>query len=276
MDTQINLDAYLNRIQWGGEIKPDLATLAAIVRAHMAHIPFENLDVLLGKPVRLDLDSLQNKLVHARRGGYRFEHSTLLAAVLTRLGFAPQRKLARVTLKAPIDVVPRTHMFLVVPLPEGPFVVDAGFGALAPPFPLPLRDTTPADSEGLSHWMRQDKQYWRMCARSKGEVNEAWGSTLEDEGQGDVDMGNHYVSTHPHSVFVNHILLLALTPEGRVTVMDRDVRIWRDDTAESWQLADQTDLQALLQRYFGIDLPEAAKLRVPTIPEWSRTTPSAK
>jgi len=106
----------------------------------MAAIPFENLDVLLGRPVRLDLASLQAKLVDARRGGYCFEHVTLFAAVLEQLGFTPVRHSACVVLVNPRTAAPRTHMFLTVPLAEGTFVVDPGFGVLAPKVPLPLED----------------------------------------------------------------------------------------------------------------------------------------
>ena len=60
-----------------------------LLEAHIAHIPFENFDVLLGRPVRLDLEGLQSKLVMSRRGGYCFEHATLFAAVLERLDEPP-------------------------------------------------------------------------------------------------------------------------------------------------------------------------------------------
>ena len=66
----LDLDAYFERIGWNGATDATYDTLARLVRAHMAAIPFENLDVLLGRGVRLDLESLQAKLVHARRGGY--------------------------------------------------------------------------------------------------------------------------------------------------------------------------------------------------------------
>ncbi|HEY6895457.1 MAG TPA: arylamine N-acetyltransferase, partial [Rhodanobacteraceae bacterium] len=68
----LDLEAYLARIQWNGARTPTLATLRALLQAHMRAIPFENLDVLLGRPVRLDLDGVQSKLVLARRGGYCF------------------------------------------------------------------------------------------------------------------------------------------------------------------------------------------------------------
>lgn len=269
MTVSLDLDAYFKRIQWGGDIRHDLVSLASLVRAHMAHIPFENLDVLLGRPIRIDLDSVQRKLVQARRGGYCFEHATLFSAVLEQIGFRPERKLARVTLKAPREAVPRTHMFIVVPVSEGRFVVDVGFGGLAPQVPLPLVEAAPLDSShALTHWMRRDQRYWTMCARSKGEVIDAWVTNLDDEGPADFEMGNHYVSTHPQSVFVNRILLRALTPYGRVTVMNRDATIWRGQEAESVHLADRDALRQLLLDHFGMDLPQVAQLRVPTIEDW--------
>lgn len=92
MSDVIDLDAYFQRIGWSGGRDPTLATLSGLLEAHTAHVPFENLDVLLGRGVRLDLDSLQAKIVGARRGGYCFEHATLFAAVLEAVGFDVTRR----------------------------------------------------------------------------------------------------------------------------------------------------------------------------------------
>src|SRR5262249_40406662 len=140
-----DLDAYLKRIGWSRETPPALETLSGLLRAHMSSIPFENLDVLLGRPVRLDLDSLQQKLLHARRGGYCFEHSILLAAATEQLGFKPARHSARVVLFFPRTETPRTHMFLTVNLPQGRFVLDPGFGGAAAQFAIPLVDACAHD-----------------------------------------------------------------------------------------------------------------------------------
>jgi N-hydroxyarylamine O-acetyltransferase len=269
MSDNVNLHAYFDRIEWGAAARPDLDTLTGLLRAHMDHIPFENLDALLGRAIRLDLASLQDKMVKRRRGGYCFEHATLFAAVLAQLGFAPQRKLARVVLFGPRETVARTHMFLLVPLGDELFVVDPGFGALAPPYPLPLHEGMQASLQGgRLHWMARDGIYQTMHTHVKGEVVSAWTSTLEEEGDMDFEMGNHHVSTHPASPFVNRLMLRALTPEGRVTVLNRDVTIWRGEEAESCLLEDRADLRALLVRHFGFDLPEVSGLKVPGIPEW--------
>jgi len=70
------------------------------------------------------------------------------------------------------------------------------------------------------------------------------------------------------SPFVNRIMMRALTPAGRVTVMNRDVTVWNGDESRSYQLADRTELRGLLIEYFGFDLPEVERMRVPSIPEW--------
>jgi N-hydroxyarylamine O-acetyltransferase len=269
MTPELDLDAYFERIGWQGATSTTFGTLAALVGAHMAAIPFENLDVLLGRPVRLDLESLQAKLVRARRGGYCFEHSTLLAAVLERLGFHPLRHSARVTMMTPRDTAPRTHMFLTVPLPEGRFVVDVGFGSLAAPFPVPLLDSEPDATDDATHWMTRDGELWLLRAKSDGKTIDAWVSTLDEDYPVDFEMANHYVATHPASPFVNRILMRALTGSGRVTVMNREVTVWRDGVRHPSQLADRAALRALLAEHFGFDLPEAESIRVPAIAEWT-------
>jgi N-hydroxyarylamine O-acetyltransferase len=265
----IDLDAYFARIEWGGELTPTFDTLAGIMRAHMSRIPFENLDVLLQRPVRLDLDGLEQKLVRGRRGGYCFEHSTLFAAMLEQIGFHPVRHAARVLLMASRATSPRTHMFLTVPLAEGTFAVDPGFGAQSPNVPIALEDRSASRGEGETHWLVRDGRHWVLRVRSGDKTIDAWVSTLEEENPVDFEMGNHFTSTHPSSPFVNRILMSSLTEDGRVTVMNRDVTIQRATGADSRELADRSALRMLLREHFGFDLPEVLTLRVPSIPEWN-------
>jgi N-hydroxyarylamine O-acetyltransferase len=268
MNDKLDLDAYIARIGWDGSTYPGFGTLAGLLRAHMSNIPFENLDVLLGRPIRLDLESVQNKLVHARRGGYCFEHATLFAAVLEALGFKPLRHTARVTVFVPRNAAPRTHMFLTVDVAEGSFVIDPGFGALAPRVPVPLAEGAQARHDEELHAMVRDGPLWILRARSGDKTVDAWVSTLEEDNLVDFELGNHYTASHPNSLFVNRIAMRALTSDGRVTVSNRDVNVWRGNVPETHQLADRKALRALLNEYFGFDLPEVEQLRVPAIPEW--------
>ena len=152
MVNTLDLTAYLDRVNRHGPTEPTYATLAGLLDAHIAHIPFENFDVLLGRPVRLDLEGLQSKLVKCRRGGYCFEHATLFAAVLEHLGFEPVRHAARVTVFQPLSEAARTHMFLSVELDGARFVIDPGFGPFGSNLPVPL-DGVSVPVDRSTHWM---------------------------------------------------------------------------------------------------------------------------
>jgi len=265
----LDLDAYFERVQWGGPTSPTYETVAGILEAHLQHIPFENLDVLLGRPIRLDLDGLQDKLIRARRGGYCFEHATLFAAVLERLGFRTMPHSARVVLFLPRTEAPRTHMFLRVAIGAQTFVIDPGLGGPAPRFPVPLPAGVTAPPDDRSHWIVQEGRYWVLRMQSGEQPVDAWESLFDRDNPLDFEMGNHFTATHPRSAFVNRLMLRAFTPEGRVSVMNREVSYWHASEARARQLPDRSALRALLVEHFGFDLPEVERLRVPTIPEWS-------
>ncbi|HEY3521850.1 MAG TPA: arylamine N-acetyltransferase [Rhodanobacteraceae bacterium] len=263
----VDLDAYFQRIGWQGGSRVDFGTMSGLLAAHMRSIPFENLDVLLQRPIRLDLQGVQDKLVRARRGGYCFEHGTLFAAVLERLGFEIARHTARVVLVTPREQAPRTHMFLIATLPEGRFVLDPGFGGQSAPFPVPLVEA--AETAGATHWLQRDGRWWVLRVRTPDKPIEAWASTLDADNETDFVLGNHYTSTYPDSAFVNRMLLHARGADGSVSVMNRDVTFRGGGETRKVQLADRRELRTLLAEHFGFDLPEVEHLRVSGIPEWS-------
>ena len=127
MTEELDLQAYLQRIGYDGGLDPTVETLTALHRAHVLSIPFENLDILLGRPIRLDLASLQAKLVRDRRVGYCFEQNALFAAVLEHLAFDVTGLAARVTMGEE-RTTPRTHMILAVDIAGTGWLADVGFG----------------------------------------------------------------------------------------------------------------------------------------------------
>ena len=259
----MDLDAYLARIGDSGPLAPTYETLERLLRAHMTSIPFENLDVLLGRGVRLDLDSLQSKLVVARRGGYCFEHSTLLQAVLERIGFRTAAHAARVVLVTPRTDAPRTHMFLSVETPTGRFMVDPGFGGHAPRLPIRVEDGAGVEL-GAERWqLARDALGWVMRTQIAGKFVDAWVSTLDAEQPIDFELANHYTATHPKSPFTSRLLMRSFSRGQRVTVMNRDLTVG----SEIMQLPDRAALGGVLREHFGFDLDVSA-LRVPSVPEW--------
>ena len=140
MSEPFDLDAYFQRIGYGGPARPDLETLSALHVRHVDAIPFESLDPLLGRPVRLDIASLQAKLVGQRRGGYCFEQNGLFKAALEAIGFTVTGLGGRVRWMSAPDAPlgARSHMLLKVDLADGPYLADVGFGANLLDAPLRL------------------------------------------------------------------------------------------------------------------------------------------
>src|SRR5215471_9883357 len=149
----MDLAGYFQRVGYKGRFQPDLALLSALTAAHTRSIPFENLDVLLGRPISLEPDALFQKLVAERRGGYCFEQNGLFLEVLRELGFQVAPLSARVRLQRPRDYTPpRTHVFIRVELNGESWLTDVGVGALS--LTSPLRLTT-HDEQATLHEPRR-------------------------------------------------------------------------------------------------------------------------
>jgi N-hydroxyarylamine O-acetyltransferase len=267
-----DLDAYLTRIDARSRRfldRPHLDTIGALMAAHMAAIPFENLDVLLGRGIRVDLESVFAKLVTDRRGGYCYEHGTLFQAALRAMGDEVTAHSARVLLLAPKSEAPRTHMFLTVVNDGTTWVLDPGFGGPGPLVPVPLVDGQEARHGRDVHRLVQRDGEWVLEALLNGAMAPLWTASLEPQFPVDFALANHYVATFPESPFVTRLMIRALTPDGRVSAMNRDLTLLRNGVAEKQQIADRAALRQLISTYFGFDMPEIERLRIPSVPEWA-------
>jgi N-hydroxyarylamine O-acetyltransferase len=253
----LDLDAYLARIGYAGEREPTLAVLEALHLRHASTVPFENIDIQLGRPILLDLKSLQRKIVEERRGGYCFEQNTLLAAALRALGLRVTTLAARVRYGSTV-IRPRTHMTLKVDLPEGAFLADVGFGAHGLMTPLRLVMDEPQTSALDTHRLREEGHYVVLQALLGDEFQDLYAFTLEEHHPVDYEMGNHYTSTHPDSHFVHTLRAAKSSPEGRCTLLNRELGVRRGGVTERRELKDDEIIDALRQ-YFDIDLPEGTR-----------------
>lgn len=262
MTFQPDLDAYFARIHYGGSRTPTLATLHAIAFHHVQHIPFENLDVLLGKGIEIEPERVQEKLVYAHRGGYCFEQNTLFLAVLEQLGFTVRPLSARVRYQRPREFTPaRTHLFVRVELDE-PYLADVGVGAMSLTGALRLADTgeqaTPHEPRrllregGLVYHQVRFGDTWH-------DVNEF---TLEEMPVIDRTVANWYTSTHPSSHFKNRLFVARAAPDGgRIGLANYELSIrGRDGEATYRTLHSNAELLDVLAEYFGIELPAATQI----------------
>ncbi len=258
----VDLDAYFARTGYLGSRAPTLDTLHGLVRAHVQTIPFENLDVLLGRPIELAPEALMQKLVHDRRGGYCFEHNTLLLEVLTQLGFRARPLSARVRYQRPRDYTPaRTHLLVRVELDES-WLADVGVGAMSPTAALRLAEhgeqPTPHEPRRL---LRENDRIYHQ-ARLGDTWHDVAELTLEEMPLIDRIVANWYTSTHPQSHFKSRLVVARATPTGRIGLLNDELSIrGADGIAAKQRIESPGHLLEVLDEHFGIALPADTRLR---------------
>ncbi|MGZ3423577.1 MAG: arylamine N-acetyltransferase family protein [Polyangiales bacterium] len=245
----LDLEAYFARIGLSGTPRP--RTLDSLHRAHVSSIPFENLDVLAGRGIDLSLDAVVDKLVHRRRGGYCFEHVTLFSAVLAELGFRFRVTGGRVHVGSALAIPPRTHASLIVELPEGRFFADPGFGGVGPYAPMPLVE----DRVQGSHRLVRRDDAWVLQNEHEGRFVDLHAFTLDPFHPIDLEVANHYTSTHPRSRFKSTLMVQRHLPNGRVALRDRELVMREADEVRRTQLADDAAIHAALREHFGLEIP---------------------
>lgn len=265
---ELDLDAYLARIGYTGDRTPTPATLRALVYAHTTTIPFENLESILGRPVPLDLESLQDKLIRHRRGGYCYENVGLFAAALERLGFGVTGLSGRVTMGASDGLRPATHALLRVTTgdDERVWICDVGFGSgpLAPYELVEGGEFTLGDWRfRLEHTTGElDTDLWVLHQFGRDGWIDRYTFTLNPQYRIDFAVGNHFVSTSPRSPFTARPFVQRFLPDVH-HVLDNLTLIteYPNGTSETREL-ELAELPKILTEVFDIELsePDAAAL----------------
>jgi N-hydroxyarylamine O-acetyltransferase len=249
----LDLDAYFRRIEYAGERKPTVASLMDLHLAHATHIPFENLDVMLRRPIRLDLASIESKLVHNNRGGYCYEQNLLFAAVLERLGFSVTLLAARVRFGAQ-RILPRTHVALAVDVEGDRWLADLGFGSCGLLVPIPL---VAAEYQQFAWTYRlgRESDLWVLQAPVGGVWQDLYVFTLEPQLAVDFEPPNHYVSTHPDSRFVQTLTVQRVATDSRRVLRNTLLTTTTPAGDTCRTLRDSDELLAVLAAEFGLTFP---------------------
>ena len=262
MGDEFRLKDYLARIGYRGEIAADLATLKALQLAHLDAIPFEAIDPLLRRPVKLDLASVQAKLV-GKRGGYCYEQNLLLRAALQAIGFQVTGLAGRVRWMSPPDspLGPKTHMLLTVDLAEGVYLVDAGFGACLLDAPLQLKTgIEQTTAMGTYQLTEADGLLW-LSAKRDGGWRTMYVFDLQPQLQSDYELGNWFTSTNPTIPLTTRLIAERLSGERRYRLVDHVLSTEARDgeVVSERTLQNARELGEVLRGTFGITPPVAAE-----------------
>jgi len=271
------LDAYLARIGLDAAPSPDADGLAAIQRAHRLAIPFENLDIPIGRGISLDPAAIDAKIVGRRRGGYCFEQNQLFLRALREIGFDARALMARVWLGAE-ETPPLTHTLNLVMIDGEPWIADAGFGgSYSPPMRL-VADSERAAPDGTRHRLSRDETYGWMLERrgdpaktdGRGAGAPGWlrqySFTLATVWPVDLAVGNHFTSTAPGTRFTTLKVVSRASSEGFVSLTDRHFTRRQTGSVAEHDVVDAAEYRALLADVFGIALDEDEIVRLGLFP----------
>jgi N-hydroxyarylamine O-acetyltransferase len=245
--------AYLERIGYSGIPRPDLETLCALHRAHLLTVPFENLDIGLGRMISCEESAFVHKIVHLRRGGFCYEMNGAFAALLRSLQFEVTLLSARVP-RPDGSLAPEfDHLTLRVDLEE-PWLADVGFGdSFLEPLPLKSR----SDQTQAGKKFRICEQHDSLLVQRNHGVG-VWKAeytfTLMPRTLDDFAPMCHYHQTSPESPFTRKKLCTRATENGRITLSEMRLIITRGGRRDERALASEEEWRQVLADQFGVSL----------------------
>jgi len=245
--------AYLKRLGYSGSLSPSPETLRALHRAHMLAVPFENLDIALGRPIPCDAQTAIRKIVELGRGGFCYELNSAFATLLQELGFRVTMLSARVSREDGSVTEDFDHLALRVDLQESS-LADVGFGDSFLE-PLRLRDgAEQAEGDRRFRIVEEGGSFYVEKAEPDGLWKREYSFTLVPRKLDEFAAMCRYHQTSPDSPFTRRRICSRATDGGRITLADRRLIVTRNGVREESLLDSEEQWQAALKEHFGVDL----------------------
>jgi arylamine N-acetyltransferase len=264
LESDCSVQEYLDRIQYKGPLDGSAKVLAALQEAHVHTVPYENLDILQGKRVSLEIPDLYEKIVVRKRGGYCFELNGLFAWLLRKLSYPVTEYYGRFLLDEEVKVPMRRHRILRVEAEGRVYICDVGVGLPAPSRPLLLAEKMEQKQGEETYRLGRDPVLgWIVQSLHKGVWENMYSFTEDPHYPIDYEMPNHWCLTHPDSIFRSLTMVYIRTLLGRNTVAEtedaagRKVKEFRKFTPEGVETfipETEEDYAEALYSYFGIVL----------------------
>jgi N-hydroxyarylamine O-acetyltransferase len=251
ISAMLDVKAYLDRIAYRGSTAPNSETLRALHRAHLLAVPFENLDIALGRRIAMDLDAFVRKVVERRRGGFCYELNGAFAALLRALEFKVTLLSARVVGEGGRESPEFDHLCLRVELEES-WLADVGFGEL---FLEPLRlhsKVGQTDPAGIFKIVQSDPGFLLEKAQPDGAWKSQYSFTLRPRRLEEFAGRCHYHQTSPDSHFVKNSICSLATDEGRITLSGMTLIVTKNGVRTETGITSERERAEVLRDPFGI------------------------
>lgn len=246
----VDVERYLERIGYGGWVRPDLATLAALQRAHLTTVPFENLDVYYRTGVEVGADWALDKVLERGRGGWCFELNTAFAELLRAIGFDVAFRAAEVLFSGQPPETP-DHLVLQVTIDDRPWIVDVGFGdASCRPLALDVEDSQ--DGESRRYRFRHDDGFVVLDAQADDEWNRQYRFRAADV---DLDVFEPASARLQHTEGLHWTetrFATRLFAGGRVTLLHDRLKFDRHTAGVTEEPVDEDRWHVELERWFDM------------------------
>ena len=249
--------AYLKRIQYSGPVSPDVQTLLGLQRAHLLHIPFENLDIGLKRPIQLEEEALWDKIILHRRGGFCYELNGLFARLLQEIGFDVNYLNARVYNREGELGIDFDHLALLVRVPGQTerWLADVGFGDS---FNEPLSfDGPKIQAQGLRAYRLEQAQggyaTWQRNYDGSWERHYFFDLKAHRFPEEYLSACNYH-QTSPQSSFTRGSIISRATLDGRVSLEEGRLILTSNGRRTEQPVSNKNEYLALLRLHFGIVL----------------------
>lgn len=252
MDERIH--AYLDRIGYTGPLDGSARALAKIQQRHLLAVPYENMDILAGKRLSLDVDDLFDKIVTRGRGGYCFELNRLFGWLISELGYPVEHYFGRFVRDEP-QIPMRRHHVLVAQAEGSRYICDVGVGIGTARIPLLLEEETEQVQAFGSYKLTRDPFLgWVIYSLEKGKWTWLYAFTEEPQLPVDYVAASFFCERAPESPFNKEPMVAIRTEDGRTTLDGMTLKVFTPGGVALTELKDQNDLHCALAAHFGIVL----------------------
>lgn len=253
----MKLDAYFRRIRYSGGLTPDLTTLNGLMGAHIRAVPFENLDVHAGRPVRFSVEAAFDQIVTRRQGGWCFEMNGLFGWVLSELGFEVTRLAGGVRRASLGDAALGNHLCLMVALDQD-YLVDVGFGSTQLSA-IPLLDALTSHSPIQMALAKADQGFWRLHEGGTGsKVSYDFAPEAGDEARLLVQHNDQI--TDPNSIFRKTLIAKIRRGDAHISLRGRMLETHLPGRKQARILNTPGELAGVLNDFFGLEEADLADL----------------
>ncbi len=249
-----DLEAYLDRIYYSGNTEVSFDTLQRLHICHVTNVPFENLDIIRGKEILIDKDSIFKKIVINKRGGCCSELNILFEYLLKSIGFKVRHLMGRpITDNNAINA--RIHQLLLVEAEGRKWLADVGFGGNGLIAPLPFEEGIVEKQFTECFRLITDKtQGYILQHKRLEEYYGLYSFTLEESYPSDHMVANYFCSKSPYTIFTRKRFCTRATKNGRITLIGKELKIRHDGESTSMMIEDENEFKWVLKEYFNLSL----------------------